>query len=485
MRTCDNHRIKGWFYFPETPNDRVPGILTWTQDSGANLELIGGLSPRDALAQIGTTPLSTVPVVYDTFPSTIYGESDTGKRISLWNVERGNSKTRGDGTVQEEFWYTSWACMGAHVISADSPVLMGFRIALDDLYYLTSDGRFCAPQWTSIEGVDHPGEKQDDGTLLLPYTLPVVGGFRAGCADGSLGDTTYRIDTVATRPWISPATEAFPKLKLEFMMKRHRSGPSIEVSASASASIKLVNDSPGSAEGLLHVAKPLLGLMSLATFDTSGVEQMTGQTVDGHDVALLCRTGHHSEPDQVTEPTGVVFTLDDVPLDGFLATWQRLSSGGAQAQYALNVAVGIIGHSPLLVEEHVSQVLAAAEGFDRWCLRGGKNSKLETRLTRLHGHLSEELKTRLQLDAGRWSDWAVWARNHVAHGGAEEHRDLGNYYQLKTIADTVRLVLYLVALKEFGVPDAQVALALNNHPRLRVLADRCAEMSGLPGSPER
>ena len=50
------------------------------------------------------------------------------------------------------------------------------------------------------------------------------------------------------------------------------------------------------------------------------------------------------------------------------------------------------------------------------------------------------------------------------------------------IADTVRLVLYLVTPKEFGVPSAQLALALNNHRRLGVLAGRCAAISKAPGA---
>ena len=94
---------------------------------------------------------------------------------------------------------------------------------------------FWAPQRASIEEVDYPGEKQDDGTYLLPYILPVVGGHRAGCASGSTADTTYSIDTHATSPWVSPATEANPALKLAFMTNRLRRGPSIELSAGAYA----------------------------------------------------------------------------------------------------------------------------------------------------------------------------------------------------------------------------------------------------------
>lgn len=74
----------------------------------------------------------------------------------------------------------------------------------------------------------------------------------------------------------------------------------------------------------------------------------------------------------------------------------------------------------------------------------------------------------------------MWARNHVAHGGSKKHRNVSDFYQLKIIADSVRLITCLVALKEFPIPDEKVAQALSHHPRLKVLAERCAEIAGLP-----
>lgn len=482
VRTCDSYRIKGWFFLANAPDDRVPGILTWSQDDGATLELIGGLSPGPQYEQTGEHSWTTHEMLRDVPPSTLYGVSDSGKKLSLWGAERGSYKKTGfEGTIQEEFWHAGWVCVGAHVSGADEPVLRGLRVALDDLYYLTNDGRFCAPIWAKIEGIEHPGERQENGTFLLPYTLSVVGGHRSGYAHGSIESTTYRIDTDATRPWVSPATEANPSLKLDFMLNRRRRGMSIELAVSATARIAAADGIPRSAESLLQRMSPLLGLMSLATFDAAGVESIGAETIGGEDVSLLCRTGNLSRPDAPLEAAGLVFTLDDVPLDSFLETWQRLTSSD-QAQYAWNALVGLIGHSPLMVEEHVSQVVAAAEGFHTWCLASGGMS-LKDRLKGLHNRLPEGIKGRLRLDVERWADWAVWARNHVDHGGAEKYRDIGDFYQFKVIADAVRLVIYVAVLKELGVPDSKIEDAVVAHPRLRILAQRCAEIASLPAVP--
>ncbi|PZA22835.1 hypothetical protein DMO24_02930 [Modestobacter versicolor] len=352
-------------------------------------------------------------------------------------------------------------------------------MALDDLYYLTGDGRFCAPQWAQIEGVTRAGEQQEDGTLLLPYIVPVIGGLRAGLFSGATGDTEYYIDTYATRPPATPATEAMPDLKLDMMTQRRRGGQRLELSVGARARIRPVPDaSPCSATELLDRLSPLLGLMKLATFAARGVESISSETLEGEQVSLLCHLGHLSAPDSPTESGGVVFTLDDVPLDHFLRTLRELTST-AQARYAWNAVVGLVGHSPRMVEEHISQVLAAAEGFHKWCLHGGSKT-LKDRLILLHDSLPKDVKERLKVDVDRWADWAVWARNHVAHGGADKYRDVVDFYQLKVIADSVRLITYLVVLRKFGVPADKLEEAIANHPRIRVLAHRCVEIGDLP-----
>lgn len=181
---CDSHRIKGWWFLPTAPDERVPGVLTWSQEEGAELELIGGLSHGPGYQMVSEGVWQSDLSALEMKPSTIYGETEAGKLVALWGAERGNYKADFRHQVLEEFWHSSWVCVGAHLPSADAAALRSFSIALDDLYYLTEDGRFCAPQWASIEGVEHPGEQQSDGTLLVPYILPVVGGLRASVATG-------------------------------------------------------------------------------------------------------------------------------------------------------------------------------------------------------------------------------------------------------------------------------------------------------------
>jgi len=88
MRMCDTARIKGWWFLPESPDHRVPGILTWSQADGVELEVIGGLKASaqpcpDESIQGGESLFGG-----DQGEVTIFGETDAGKPVSVWEAER-------------------------------------------------------------------------------------------------------------------------------------------------------------------------------------------------------------------------------------------------------------------------------------------------------------------------------------------------------------------------------------------------------------
>jgi hypothetical protein len=482
VRQSELQRIKGWFYLPESLADRVPGILSWQPDGGATLELIGGFSPGPVYHRTSTGGLRTNQIVGDVRPGTIYGESDTGEHISVWDAQRGPITAGLIGDVREEFWHSSWICIGAHILSPHEPALTRAVVTADELYYLTEDPRFCPPQWARSEDVEHPGELQPDGTLLTPYIFPVIGGYRAEYAQGDTADASYSIATTATRPWASEATEAYPDLKLQMMTANLRGGKVIKLHVGAHAVIRLPDNASGSAADFFDRMSAVDDLVQLATFEPCGIAQITMSTTDNRQVSLLVHTGEVARPDDVHKPASVVFTLADVPLGTYLQARQGLTDGN-QASYAWSVVVGLCGYSSRIVEEYVSQALAGAEGFHHWCLAGGNSMQLKDRLKALHDKLDPEVQASLGLNVEHWVSWAVWARNHVAHGGTKKWRPFEDNVQLHAVAESVHLVSYLALLQELGVPADKACDALLNHPRLQVTAQRCSDVNDLPAEP--
>lgn len=457
----------------------MPGILTWEPTDGATLELIGGFSPKPTYAETEGGGWRTTQIVGNIGSGTIYGVSDSGEPLSLWEAQRGNYSAGFTGAVQDEYWHSSLVCIGAHITSPQEPLITRLSIALDDLYYLTDDGRLCTPQWARSDEVEHPGETQPDGTLLIPYIFPVIGGYRANYAQGATPQAHYSVGTFATRPWLSDATEAMPDLKLDMMTSNKRRGRIVELRVDAHVSIQQPDHAPGPAATFIDNLAPITDLMRLATFGPSGVEEIIVHTAENRESTyFLTQMGDVARPDDTHDQSSVVFTLADVPLDAYLQTWGQLTHGN-QANYAWNVVVGLCGYSSRYVEEYASQALAAAEGFHTWCLAAGDMS-LKERLRNLYECLSPPVQTKLNIDVEKWLSWAVWARNHVAHGGVRRWRVLENGSQLYVIAQSVNLVTYLVALQQFSVPEDKVLDALLNHPRLKVMAQQCHELDRLP-----
>ena len=261
-----------------------------------------------------------------------------------------------------------------------------------------------------------------------------------------------------------------------------RRGQVVTLHVGAHVSIRLPGNACGSVADFVERMAPIEDLVQLATFEACGVETVTLNTDDDISVSLLMHVGNVARPDDAHEPASVVFTLTDVPLQAYLETRQRLTDG-YQASYAWSVTVGLCGYSSRIVEEYVSQALAAAEGFHCWCLKGGADVSLNARLKALHDKLVPEVQTALGLDIEHWAGWAVWARNHVAHGGTKKWRPLRDNFQLHIIAESVHLITYLALLQEFGVPLDKVRDALLNHPRLQVRVQRSCEVNALPAEP--
>ena len=79
---------------------------------------------------------------------------------------------------------------------------------------------------------------------MTPYIFPVIGGYRADYACADTAEARYSIATRATRPFVSPATEAMPGLKLDMMTTNFRSGPQVRLQVEAHACIRLLDGHP-------------------------------------------------------------------------------------------------------------------------------------------------------------------------------------------------------------------------------------------------
>ena len=92
---------------------------------------------------------------------------------------------------------------------------------------------------------------------------------------------------------------------------------------------------------------------------------------------------------------------------------------------------------------------------------------MRARLKDLYDQLPEDIRNELNLNVDNWAQWAVWARNHVAHGGTKRRKIISESMSFFAVARVTHLVTYLAAIHKLGVSSKKVLEALQGHPRLR------------------
>lgn len=396
--------------------------------------------------------------------------------------------------MNEERWLSGLVCVGEHILSEEK-IFTKATFYIDELYYLVNDGRILPPEWCQMKGIDRPGEKLENGTCLTPYMLPIIGGFRAGKFEGDTEDTHYSINTFATRPWSSEATEKYPSLKLNFMLKHQRHGLVLPISVDASISITLrknteePEDLVGTASNLMDRFMPIHDLMRLATFQPCSVSRVQLQSQNNcDDTYLLKKFGEVAQPYESHDHDNMVFTLNNVSLENFLEKREYLTStDGAISPWS--ILIGLCGYFSNYAEEYISQSFAAAEGFHTLCLGKGenyidasgqsKNYCLNKRLKELYVLLPQKIQDKMKFDVEEWAKRAVKARNHAAHGGSTRPGASTSLSDRYDIAVSVFLVTYLVALNELGVPAEKICGALLNHPKISLAMSYCDKVRSM------
>ena len=532
MNIYEHHEVLGWFFLPEDPDNRVPGVLKWDPAKGAEIELIGSFS-TPAIPSLKPGVVYDIPdeMVASMPVQTIYLEADNGKKYSIWDAWmsscsyniHGEQRRNGDpesecwtsGKPYKEQWLSRLVYVGDHVLP-EGEIFTEATFCIDELYYLVNDSRILPPEWCQMKWVERPGEILENGTFLSPYVLPVLGGFQAGKFEGNTEDARYSINTVATRPWISEATQADPWLKLRFMLKHQRHGLVLPISVDASISITLrkngeeTEDLAGIASELLDQFALIHDLMRLATFQPCGVYRidLKQKNEDNNEPARIledlgftsddidpssANTGHLlkkpkfgevARPHERHDDESVVFTLNDVSLENFLEKREYLTStNGAISPWC--ILIGLCGYFSNYAEEYISQSFAAAEGFHKLCLGKGDSNEQEQkyslngRLKELYSLLPQEIQEKLKFNVDEWAGCAVKARNYAAHGGPMRPNNSTNLSDRYVIAVSVFLVTYLVVLNELGVPAEKICDALLNHPKLLIVMRYCDEVHSM------
>ena len=534
MNIYEHHEIKGWFFLPEdkdNPEKWVPGVLKWDPAKGAEIELMGGLFPgfyykveqNGKSSPSGEVSGVVIPADDVSAIPAMFLETTKGDRYSIFDAQRGDySANPFSGRNNREHWHSMQVYVGDHVVPEEK-IFTKATFYIDELYYLVNKRQILPPKLCQIEEVERPGETLENGTFLMPYVIPVIGGFQAGIFEGNTRDVHYSINVSTTRPLINALTEGDPESTLKFMLDHQRYGLALTISVVASVSIILqrhereAEDLAGKASDFVDNFAPIRDLMRLATFQPCGVSSINLEQkkkdsnndnsllrdlgfpddkigpppVDRGFMLIKSRFGEIAQPYESHESKKVIFTLNDISLENFLKERERLTSkDGAFDPWV--ILIGLCGYIPNYMEEYISQSFAAAEGFHKLCL--GKDGHLKKRLEDLYSLLPQKIRNQIKFDDNIeiWAELAANVRHRAAHGGPQDGRNnntisdvIKRYVGTLSISDcnavaaSAHLVTYLVLLNELGVSSEVICNALNMHPKISTMVYYCSKVRPL------
>lgn len=474
MNIYEHHEIKGRFFLPEDPDNRVPGVLKWDPSDGgsATVELIGGFLPAEATEN-------------NMLKRTIYLETVRGEKYSVWDGVSTNSLSNGTKTY-EEHWYSNQIYFGDHILPTDASFTKA-TFELDELYYVADDQRIFKPEKGQGKIWEQIGQNSYSRPFLSFFKLPILSGNHRGKFTGSTKDAQYSINTWATHPYPNDSYN-------------HRCGLKFMISVGANVSVMLRNEGTetgklaGTASDLIDRFVPIYDLMRLATFQPCGVANIQLQQHDNEHGSLLVNLGEVARPNEHHEQLDVVFTLNDISLENFLKERERLTNNyGALDSW--NILISFCGYSSNYMEEYISQILAAIESFHKRCLLG-KKGNLKERLEDLYSLLPQKIRNQIKFDDDIeiWAELAANVRHRAAHAGPQDEKDgkanpdasvIKRYVGTLSISDrnaiavSAHLVTYLVLLNELGVSSEAICNALNMHPKISTMVYYCSKVRPL------
>lgn len=463
-----------YIWHPQTADHKVPAHITWSPTKGATIKTLGSLFPIDD----SINHLENIFHHPDDWEQTLWAKNSEGKSLTLFETSRTSRKSNLGQNPHTEEWISSWLIRGAHLDSTEQKVLLNASTTMEDLNAFVVDGRLGAPHYQEIDGVGLPEKYIVGETFILPFVLPVLGGERFNLRVGEGNGTRYSLSTFATRPLVTEAFMNHSDLRLESVVDRTRGGMNLRINIEARLAVESTLEESFSIAEAIEKINDFNRLMKIALFDSVLRSQISAKTIEGDRIVIDVASDPYMDPTEKSRGTNFVFDLQKYDLQSLLNEFFSLKREH-QADFAMDIFTGIIGHNPRFVEEFASQSFAAIEGVSTWSLRI-KNNTFREKITELYNGLSESIKELLSLDVVAWADQATYLRNHVDHGGTKnKKRDL-DALQMKAIADTAHLITYLAVLEHLQITTEDICNGLITNPSLMSHLDSARKIQPLP-----
>jgi hypothetical protein len=461
----------GYFWIPGRPDDKQPGALKYTPETGLTLSLIEGMTD----AEWEPNPSGSGQRLRHRSRNwgVIHGSSGT-EAITLLDCREASAK----GTltrpleISQQRIVAEQALVGIHLNNADEAVFAGVQLEIENLNL-----------WAPEEDTEFVYQHKEGTPKSHQWSVSVQPAeSRLADVDGLTADLGrwYQLP--------------------EFDPTRSRSS----FRGHGTARIRFTSPEPKTVDSWRDIVTAVQDLISFAVDTPCGIlTQILVPTDDtfedsslstSPEIFLLTRELVAAKPDErPPEENRTLFTLRNIAFHEVLPKWFAIRR---QFRATCNMVVGMMYVDGTYLETDVVTAVAAAEAMHRrldlppplsddefsarrahlmTCLPKSQRSwlskylsrnehTLKERLIELANRPEKDLMQRVIPNAEAWAKAARDARNGIAHEG-----EAG--LELDALAAVVRVTVAVVRMnlmRELGIPNDRVVQALNDNPRLRV-----------------
>ena len=413
METLD---IDGLFWLASEPEDKVAGRLTYGDENGAELDLIGSFS--------GITDFEKI------FGDSVRIQGVAGsKLLTLDGCHQSSQSLSFPGFVRERY-YVSSTFVGAHFSHGESLEFVSIRLSMDHLR------AWVGKTGTHVDITPSDDSKGISKVVITHESLEKMTGF------SHIGELEISFP-VRFHPNDSGKTWIMQNCEFGTRFSNHLSlGDVIQFCAAIQDLVTIAVDAPATVTGL-----------TLETSNNESVEMYA--RLRGNQVQAKTRD---------VRPAEMMFTFDHIGGLSGIAGWLEVSQ-----RYGAVIG-SLLGHwyLPSLYEENrFLNVAIAAEAVERIRTQE-QDLKFQPALERLAENAGDTFEALVD-DVKSWSRELVRVRvNQIVHRGLRGDIDGSRLYDL---TESLYYLVVLCLLKECGVPENAFS-NIKQHQRFRQLARR-------------
>jgi len=470
----DQHsEFEGFWWLPDKPDEKVPGILRYEPGSGLSLSLIGGFEDR-----ITSSPSPGVTTIHAGSRSwkIIYGMANR-REITL--IDCVPIKTNGFfWEIEKQIITANLSLVGVYIGDENDSVFSSVEVSVEDLDVWAGNDIF---QIT---------EKEDSENFNITVKRPNVRSVM-------VGEIEYQLINRGT-----------------LTIADQRKGD-ITTSIAGAVSVKAVPKELFSMDAAKKTANLIQDLISLATHCSSGMLwfrlevpkpqgleiKKSGRTVSHYVDVLFEPLVLGSHDARAVDRHRVFFTCDSFPFEQVIPRWceiyeqlrapismilsLRYSSGGYIENNILTAAGAAevlprglkIDKKPFPTGEFKKirdSLLACAPEEYRARLKSTirNDPTLRDRLKDLVERLDDDVVAQLVPDVERWSKRTVQARNNLAHQGETPKHE---FEELIAIVDVTMAIVLLNILNELGLRSERQIKLVSENPNFSMIGQRARE----------